>query len=265
MKLGEADESGRQKPVATGETKEVLADLIIGAVGEQVDDTLFKAAGIKTNERGRAVVNPLSLETSEAGVYAVGDGLNGPATVVEGIRDARLAADHILKELTGKALESTEAFEKAMETSKADYGKEAAKKAVLLHAASDEKDGERCLSCNTVCECCVDVCPNRANVAVHMEDGSVQIIHVDRMCNECGNCKSFCPYASAPYKDKFTLFHTKEDFENSENNGFVYVGEDKVLVRLGANVTEHDLKASDGLDEGIKKLIVRVCEHYSYL
>ncbi|MFW5647179.1 MAG: putative selenate reductase subunit YgfK, partial [Acetivibrio ethanolgignens] len=141
----------------------------------------------------------------------------------------------------------------------------AAKKAALGHAASDEKDGERCLSCNTVCECCVDVCPNRANVAIVMENGSVQIIHVDRMCNECGNCKSFCPYASAPYKDKFTLFHTKEDFENSTNNGFLSLGDGKVLVRLGAVVKEHSLKTSDGLDEGIKALILRVWEKYSYL
>lgn len=265
MKLGEPDESGRCKPVATEEIKEVPADLIIAAVGEQVDDALFKANGIQTGEKGKAVVNPLSLETSEAGVYVVGDGLNGPATVVEGIRDARLAADAILKALTGKELESSKEAVAAANAGKAAYEKAVEKKAVLAHADSDEKDGERCLSCNTVCECCVDVCPNRANIAIEMEDGSVQIIHVDRMCNECGNCKSFCPYASAPYKDKFTLFHTKEDFENSENNGFLALGEGRALVHLGASVKEHDIKASDGLEEGIKKLILRVWENYSYL
>ena len=31
-------------------------------------------------------------------------------------------------------------------------------------------------------------------------------------CNECGNCETFCPYASAPYKDKFTLFNSEADF-----------------------------------------------------
>ena len=44
-----------------------------------------------------------------------------------------------------------------------------------------------------------------------------QIIHVDYMCNECGNCKSFCPYDSAPYLDKFTLFANEADMENSKN------------------------------------------------
>ena len=43
----------------------------------------------------------------------------------------------------------------------------------------------------------VDVlqCPNRANVVVKLPDGRAQILHVDRMCNECGNCLVFCPYA----------------------------------------------------------------------
>lgn len=265
MKLGDADESGRCKPVATGEVKNVPADMIIAAVGEQVDDTLFNASNIKTGDKGRAVVNPLTLESSVNGVYVVGDGLNGPATVVEGIRDARTAVDAILVNLTGKALESSEAFAKAMAAGKAEYAKAVDKKATLAHATSDEKDGERCLTCNVVCECCVDACPNRANVSIVMEDGSVQVIHVDRMCNECGNCKSFCPYASAPYKDKFTLFHTKEDFDNSENNGFLALADNKVLVRLGATVTEHDLNAADGLDAGIKALIVRVLDRYSFL
>ena len=41
-----------------------------------------------------------------------------------------------------------------------------------------------------------------------------QIIHVDYMCNECGNCKSFCPYDSAPYLDKFTLFANEADYRD---------------------------------------------------
>ena len=41
------------------------------------------------------------------------------------------------------------------------------------------------------------------------------------MCNECGNCETFCPYASAPYKDKLTLFASEEDMLDSENDGFV--------------------------------------------
>ena len=45
------------------------------------------------------------------------------------------------------------------------------------------------------------------------------------MCNECGNCAIFCPYDSAPYRDKFTLFKTREGFDESvSNQGFLPLG-----------------------------------------
>ena len=64
-----------------------------------------------------------------------------------------------------------------------------------------------------MCETCTEVCPNRANIAIAVPGKRMrQIIHVDGMCNECGNCAIFCPYDSRPYKDKFTLFWSREDF-----------------------------------------------------
>ena len=76
-----------------------------------------------------------------------------------------------------------------------------------------------------MCEVCADVCPNRANVAVAVPGmRQRQIVHVDGMCNECGNCAVFCPYDSQPYRDKFTLFWSREDFDHSENPGFLPQG-----------------------------------------
>ena len=96
------------------------------------------------------------------------------------------------------------------------------------------KEQGRCLECNKVCTSCADVCPNRANVVVQVDGfyGKVsQIIHVDGMCNECGNCAVFCPYDGAPYKDKLTVFWSEEDFEDSTNAGFLLVGENTFKVR----------------------------------
>ncbi len=73
---------------------------------------------------------------------------------------------------------------------------------------------KRCLSCGRVCETCVSVCPNRANIAIDI-NGKPQILHVDGMCNECGNCGTFCPHIGNPYKDKLTLFWSKEGFADS--------------------------------------------------
>ncbi len=70
-----------------------------------------------------------------------------------------------------------------------------------------------------MCEVCCDVCPNRANVAIKVPGlAKHQVVHVDGMCNECGNCAVFCPYQEGrPYKDKLTLFWSEQDMENSEN------------------------------------------------
>jgi putative selenate reductase len=69
------------------------------------------------------------------------------------------------------------------------------------------------------------VCPNRANLYVPVAEADGfrnpwQILHLDALCNECGNCATFCPYEGRPYKDKLTLFSSKADFDRSDNSGF---------------------------------------------
>ena len=79
-----------------------------------------------------------------------------------------------------------------------------------------------CLECQKLCNKCVDVCPNRANVAVEVPGlrDRYQILHVHRLCNECGNCGTFCPYEGAPYRHKLTLFTDKEEWATAANEGF---------------------------------------------
>ena len=44
---------------------------------------------------------------------------------------------------------------------------------------------------------------------------------------------SFCPYSSAPYKDKFySILPVGKDFEDSTNQGFVVVSEEPLTVRV---------------------------------
>ncbi len=117
-----------------------------------------------------------------------------------------------------------------------------------------------------VCQICADVCPNRANVVVELPDGRHQILHVDRMCNECGNCAVFCPYDSAPYRDKWTLFLTRAGFEESPcNQGFLPLGGNRVLIRLDGRVFEADLDGSNGLPAEIEVFLWTVLNKYHYL
>ena len=128
-------------------------------------------------------------------------------------------------------------------------------------------EGERCLHCNTVCQVCADVCPNRANVVITLPDSRHEILHVDRMCNECGNCAVFCPYQEGrPYKDKLTLFWSEEDMENSENEGFLAVDEDHFKVRVAGTVRTVSVDAvNTGLPEAVRLTIRAVRDNYSYL
>ena len=97
---------------------------------------------------------------------------------------------------------------------------------------------------------------------------SYQIVNIADACNECGNCKSFCPYASAPYKDKFTLFASEADMADSTNDGFAVINPEtkECKVRLLGQIS--DCKADDANDklyEGLRRLICAVIDDYSYL
>ena len=258
MKLGQMDASGRAGVTETADVVEVPADTVIVAVGEKIDTDFYTANQIAVDERGKAKVNDKTLETSVSGVYVAGDGARGAATIVEGIRDAQLAVKDILgKEITRDAAvtgDVKDCFEK---------------KGILKHSKEAKTEEERCLTCNKVCENCVDVCPNRANISIKVPGMAMnQVIHVDYMCNECGNCKSFCPYASAPYKDKFTLFANEKDMADSKNDGFVVLDKENKTckVRFVGQIT--DCKADDLADklyDGLKKLICAVIDDYGYL
>ena len=85
-------------------------------------------------------------------------------------------------------------------------------------------------------------------------------------CNECGNCAIFCPYDSAPYRDKFTLFKDGNGFSESEkNSGFLSLGGHKVLVRLNGKVLNVDLDQPNDLPADVEVFILTVLTKYAYL
>jgi putative selenate reductase len=108
----------------------------------------------------------------------------------------------------------------------------------------------RCLQCSSLCDKCVEVCPNRANYAylvtpvrwsvpvLSSQDGKLavtgqetfavtqarQILHVDDFCNECGNCATFCVHQGKPYTEKPRLFLQRRGFELEDDNAFYAEG-----------------------------------------
>ena len=255
MELGAPDSSGRRSPIDTGEIRRIPADTVIAAVGERVDTALFEAAGCEISEKGLPVVDA-GMKTSVDGVYAVGDARRGPATVVEGIADAQAAAAAI----AGIRFDACEA-----ENSAAPEDSYLFKKGRISEDLTADPDW-RCLGCPSVCEVCADVCPNRANVAVRVPGRcQAQIIHVDGMCNECGNCAVFCPWNGKPYRDKFTLFRSAEDFEDSGNEGFLMTGGDSVRLRLDGREQTVRVDELDGISRDAAEVIRTVIRDYDYL
>lgn len=280
MALGDRDSSGRRKPVPTGNLVEVPATALIAAVGEQIDTEYFEALGIMVTSKGLPEVSR-NCETNIKDVYVAGDALKGPGTIVGAMGHGKTIAMDILKkeamacDLEPGANKADKLSGKALKDRNELYHR----KGILTMPIEGNCEAERCLGCNKVCEVCTDVCPNRANVAVKVSaegKAAYEILHIDGMCNECGNCGVFCPHDGNPYKDKATLFLSLEDLEDSSNIGFFVEDMAKgiVIVRNEAgevvkiNVGEEGCKGCcerKNVSKEMLNLIAAVMEEHSYL
>lgn len=264
MVLGDKDASGRRSMRGTGRFVDVEADTVIGATGATIRNEPYKANGLELDERGRCVLDK-DFQASKPGVYVIGDGRLGPSTVVQAIADAKVAARAILRQVG-----VTADYDKPHPTVHGDAEAIRAKRALLVLPQPGAEEGSRCLTCQDICEICTEVCPNRANVSIKVDGFSdpFQIVHIDGLCNECGNCGTFCPHAGRPYKDKITVFWTHEDFEESTNAGFLPLATGGYLVRLpNGDVAEHAYDDHDGcrLPEDMHKVLHALEDNYPYL
>jgi putative selenate reductase len=159
----------------------------------------------------------------------------------------------------------------------ADYQQKSAKRIYgedpqEINEKNAQKEAQRCLFCGDICNVCVTVCPNRANVSYTVEpmeyllqkainrDGKIeiiedkpfrltqsyQVINIADFCNECGNCRTFCPTAGAPYKDKPKICLTEESFRAEPNGFFIGVCYDN---EFSAEGDENNQKLLQGVPD----------------
>lgn len=269
MKLSEPEPDGRRSVIPIDGEYEILEiDTVISAIGESVDTRLLQSNKIIITNN-KAAVNPLSNETNIENVFIGGDALNGPATIVRAIADGRKAADAILKKenMAYPQIDMNKYTGTNKDAIKLLKGKIEWGRRELAYEAS------RCLSCNSICNKCVDVCPNRANVEIVIDHPAFrdanQILHIDSLCNECGNCETFCPHEGAPYKDKFTLFSSEDDFNQSGNDGFYIIKAGKeygTVMRAEGRIYEiNDIHRNNGNLNRYLVLMKSVIEDYPFL
>src|SRR3990172_2537875 len=227
MKLGKIEEDGRREAMSIeNKFEEHKIDFIISAIGEKVDHDILGQNKISINKFGKVETNTETNETLLENVFIGGDALRGPSTVVESIADGKKAAEAIIRKENiqvkfERNLKDVFDVQQRKDRILKNKGN------VLIGNLSVNFEAARCLEGNFIFNKCVDVCPNRANIPISL-DGEVfndinQILHIDWMCNECGNCETFCPHQGSPYKDKITLFAGERDFSASKNSGFYVI------------------------------------------
>ncbi|MBI5784417.1 MAG: FAD-dependent oxidoreductase [Rhodocyclales bacterium] len=99
MVAGEPDASGRRRPVDSGEEVTEGVDLVIAAIGQHVQK--FAGFGVATDAKGRIVADKATLATSRPGVYAGGDCVLGPSSLIESVAQGRIAAAAMDRQLGG--------------------------------------------------------------------------------------------------------------------------------------------------------------------
>jgi len=107
-KLGEVDSSGRCRPVPIAGTEFTMPlDTMIVAIGERPDSDYLLSMGLELDKSGRLHVDAKTLCTNREGVFAGGDSVTGPNTVVNAIASGRKAAGVIDRYVRGRELAET--------------------------------------------------------------------------------------------------------------------------------------------------------------
>jgi heterodisulfide reductase subunit A-like polyferredoxin len=95
QKLTEFDASGRRRPVPIQEAVQTLpVDVVIPAIGQEPDKLCALDAGLETNRNSTLKVGP-SLSTTREGVFAAGDAVSGPASVIEAVAQGNRVAREV--------------------------------------------------------------------------------------------------------------------------------------------------------------------------
>ena len=275
--LGEPGPDGRRRPVPIPGSEFTLpADSLIVAIGQQADLTFLSGSKLNIQREGLSVDPKTGRIT--AGTYAGGDLTPGPHTIIAACGDGRRAARAICQELSVPFREPRLprpelSREEIVRIKRMRARKEPQRRPQILppedrrgfelieRVYTEEEaraEAARCLQCSALCDKCIEVCPNRANLVyfapqvdwqvpvLEVKDGGLQvtreepfrvaqrrqILHIDDLCNECGNCVTFCVHQGKPYLEKPRLFLREEDFLAEEENAF-YIRGDTIRRREG--------------------------------
>jgi len=184
MKLGEPDASGRRRPVPIEGSEFVIdADLIISAISQKPDIECFRNSDVSINKWDAFDIDEQTMMTNKPGVFAGGDAVTGPKTVIDAIAAGHRAARSIDRFLQGQPMDQKDEQDQIFQRELIP-GEFIPEKKVRTHASKksvdkrkttfDEVEGalveeqavqeaKRCLRCGPCFECihCVKECRKR--------------------------------------------------------------------------------------------------------
>jgi NADPH-dependent glutamate synthase beta subunit-like oxidoreductase/NAD-dependent dihydropyrimidine dehydrogenase PreA subunit len=213
---------------ATGPEKILEADTVVMAAGVKADVDFLADCGVARHPNGTLSVDPLTRQTSLAGVFAAGDAVTGPSIVAGAVGQGREAALAVHRFLTGAAAPEGMAIGADMQIlagvvpgpepphvvrfaemfnpeyyPKGPRGEGALSAQISFAeqkaglAGSAVAEAERCFNCGRCRKCgkCVEDCPGL--ILVLAEKGP-EVRFADE-CWHCGNCRTSCPDAAVSY------------------------------------------------------------------
>ncbi|MBW6490474.1 MAG: putative selenate reductase subunit YgfK [Lentimicrobium sp.] len=257
MRLEAAKPGSRPVPVKTGEALvDFPVDTLIPALGQEIDIDFALPEELRSEAE--------SYETQLENVFIGGDALRGAATIVKAVGDGRKAAIQIAAKagivLPSEALQSDKNIQlRELMVRKSERVKmDPAIQGFQVHLSKEEakSEAERCLLCNELCNVCVTVCPNRANIYYHAEAATIpvwqidfrandpqfsqkepltinqktQVLNIADFCNECGNCTTFCPSSGKPFSDKPRFCLTERSFNQTDNSYLLKQSESETIL-----------------------------------
>jgi putative selenate reductase YgfK subunit len=233
--LSKPDATGRRRPLPLEGTEHILpADTIICAIGQEVDaESLRPVNRLELTKRLLITVDPVTMETSVPGVFAGGDVVTGPATVVEAVASGKKAAEAIHRSLRGKSTPEYTLMPvrrqqvQVMEISSQEKSfpsrpdipvvdlkaREGSFQEVELGMSVKNaiQEAKRCLRCDICISCgqCVEVCRDQMGVdAIHLSyvdrnsTAETDFGRPGKYCIGCGSCAVNCPTTAITMEDK---------------------------------------------------------------
>ena len=95
QKVGQYDSSGRPRSFPAQKDEVILdCDIVVGAIGQEIESEVFEKAGVSVLWKKLNTDETMAVDGME-GVFAGGDSITGPSTVINAIAQGRVAAANI--------------------------------------------------------------------------------------------------------------------------------------------------------------------------